>query len=382
VAELREVLTVIGFTPDPEHLGTNYPYAVREWCINTAAVNPATKSVYAPSEDGHLYRWDLAANSVSEAIKLTVGIGEPYVPSIIGPDGTVFTLNGGTLFAAGALTNVAVAILSSVPDLRNCVTGQPVSFTAVVTNRDTGGPTPTGAVIFEDQTWLGVTRVTNILGSGVTLSNGVAMVTTNLTADTNNFGNHLITAKYSGDINFPAASATRTQKVHAHGTITSIASAQIGASNTVVFTTMVTSDPAGGSTPTGMVTFRDNSTVFAQIPLTNGIAQYTNANFAAGTHAISATYASDIMFAASAGYIVPTAPILAAAISPGTGTFLLTFSNAIGAPFTVLVSSELATPLSNWTTLGSAIETSPGSFQFTDAGAHNQGQRFYRVRSP
>ena len=93
--------------------------------------------MFAPSEDGHLYRWDLAANSLAEAIKLTPGIGEPYVPSIIGPDGTVFTLNGGTLFAVGSTTNLGMAILSSVPDLRSGVAGQSVTFTAIVTNRDT-----------------------------------------------------------------------------------------------------------------------------------------------------------------------------------------------------------------------------------------------------
>ena len=50
---MREVLTVIGPTPDQENRSPSLPLAVREWCINTAAVNPATKSVFAPSEDGH-----------------------------------------------------------------------------------------------------------------------------------------------------------------------------------------------------------------------------------------------------------------------------------------------------------------------------------------
>jgi len=49
---MREVLTVIGPTVDDDHFSPTFPLAVREWCINTAAVNPATNSVFTPSEDG------------------------------------------------------------------------------------------------------------------------------------------------------------------------------------------------------------------------------------------------------------------------------------------------------------------------------------------
>jgi hypothetical protein len=380
LAEMREVQTVIGFTPDAEYLGTNYPYAVREWCINTAGVSPAKNSVYAPSEDGHLYRWDLVANSLSEAVKLTAGIGEPYVPTVIGPDGTVFTLNGGTMFAVGALTNLGIAIVSSAPDLRYCLTNQPVTFTAIVTNRDTGGPAPAGTVTFEDQTWHGTIPITNILASGVLLTNGVAMVTTNLTADTNNFGNHLIAVKYSGGGIFPPATASCAQKVHSRGTSASVTSAQIGSSNTVVFTTTVSSNPPGGGTPSGQVTFWDYSTVLAQRPLVNGLVKYTNSNYLPGTHTITATYASDTMFAAGSGQIVPTAPTLTATMA--AGTVQVAFSNSIGAPFTVLSTSDISTPVSDSIVLGLAIEISPGHFQFSDTAAQLQSQRFLRVRSP
>src|SRR6185436_18134341 len=85
MVEMREVLTVNGPTPDANALSIQYPYAVREWCINTAAVNPATNSIFTPSEDGYIYRWNLATNSLSQAVQLTEGILEPYVPTVIGP---------------------------------------------------------------------------------------------------------------------------------------------------------------------------------------------------------------------------------------------------------------------------------------------------------
>src|SRR2546422_10489040 len=146
---MREVLTVIGPTPDANALSTDFPYAVREWCINTAAVNPATNSIFTPSEDGHIYRWNLVTNSFTQAITLTEGLGEPYVPTVIGPDGVVYTLNGGTLFALGSLTGVDVTLASSVPDVRTVVVGQSLTFTATITNTGSGRLIPPRLVTFQ-----------------------------------------------------------------------------------------------------------------------------------------------------------------------------------------------------------------------------------------
>lgn len=96
---MTEVLTINGVTPDSEF--PFLPNAVREWCINTAAVDPFTRSVMANSEDGRLYRWDLTTNSFSQVITLTGGIGEAYTPTVIGNDGTVYAINRAVLFAIG-----------------------------------------------------------------------------------------------------------------------------------------------------------------------------------------------------------------------------------------------------------------------------------------
>jgi hypothetical protein len=98
---MKEVITILGQTPDDEFDGTN-PGAVREWCINSAVVDPMSHSVLANSEDGKLYRWDLVTNSFTQVITLTSGIGEAYTPTIIGADGKVYAINNATLFAIGA----------------------------------------------------------------------------------------------------------------------------------------------------------------------------------------------------------------------------------------------------------------------------------------
>ena len=73
----------------------------QEWCINTAAVDPFTKSVLANNEDGKLYRWDLTTNTLSQTVVLTAGLGEAYTSTVIGPDGKVYATNNATLFAVG-----------------------------------------------------------------------------------------------------------------------------------------------------------------------------------------------------------------------------------------------------------------------------------------
>lgn len=97
---MNEVLTHEGVTPDPD-----CPGGVKEWCINTAAIDPFTKSVLANSEDGNLYRWDLTTNTFTQVITLSSGIGEAYTPTVIGADGTAYAINDAILDAIGTKNN-------------------------------------------------------------------------------------------------------------------------------------------------------------------------------------------------------------------------------------------------------------------------------------
>ena len=72
-----------------------------EWCINSAVVDTADDSVIVNSEDGILYRWDLATNTLAEKIRLNKPRPEAYTPTIIGPDGTVYAINNANLYAIG-----------------------------------------------------------------------------------------------------------------------------------------------------------------------------------------------------------------------------------------------------------------------------------------
>jgi hypothetical protein len=99
VTVMQEVISVAGVTADASNGGLP---AVREWCINTAAIDPYTKSAIINSEDGTVYRWDFTTNTLLQSLSLTSGRGEAYTPTVIGPDGTVYAINDAILFAVGS----------------------------------------------------------------------------------------------------------------------------------------------------------------------------------------------------------------------------------------------------------------------------------------
>lgn len=343
---MREVMTVIGPTADAENRSSSLPYAVREWCINTPAVNPATNSVFMPSEDGRLYRWNLITNSLDQCLTINPGIGLPYVPTLIGPDGQVYTLNGGTMSAMGSLSGVGVALTSSAPDVRSVVTGQSLTYTMSVTNTGSSGGTPTGTVTLTDTTYSvpspGVLNtMTTTLASNLPLdSSGKATFTTSaLTGD-----RHFITVSYSGDPNFSAGSSTLVQFVHAGGTTTSLASSLNPSppGQSVTFTATVAAVSPATGTPTGMVTFSDGNTVLAQLPVNSGgVAAFSTSGLAAGSHTVTAVYASDSVFAASSGSVVQAiqnSTTTTASSSPNPSvlgqsvTFTATITSGAGTP--------------------------------------------------
>jgi hypothetical protein len=119
-------------------------------------------------------------------------------------------------------------------------TGQSVTFTAAVAG-SSGGSTPTGTVVFTDQT------TSQTLGS-ITLSGGQAVVTTSTLAR----GSHTILAAYSGDGNFAPSSATVIQLVAKKSTATTLTASPNPSTPGQAVTFTATVQPTSGSgTPTG-----------------------------------------------------------------------------------------------------------------------------------
>jgi hypothetical protein len=172
-----------------------------------------------------------------------------------------------------SLASTATAVLSSAG---RATTGQPVTFTAVVT-----GDSPTGSVQFLN----GAAS----LGAPAALTGNISTFTTS----TLTVGTHSITAAYKGDaFNSPSNSPALSEFVSANvpTTTTLVASADpILVGQSVTFTATVT-----GSGATGTIQFLDGATSLGSpIALTSGTAALTTSGLTIGTHPITAAYLGD-----------------------------------------------------------------------------------------
>jgi DNA-binding beta-propeller fold protein YncE len=80
--------------------------------------------------------------------------------------------------------------------------------------------------------------------------------------------------------------------------------------------------------------------------------------------------------------VIGTPPKLGGVQWLGNGALKFVFTDNPNASFTILSSTNLSLPLSNWTVVGTATNTAGDQFQFTSQPATNNTQLFYTVRSP
>jgi uncharacterized delta-60 repeat protein len=79
-------------------------------------------------------------------------------------------------------------------------------------------------------------------------------------------------------------------------------------------------------------------------------------------------------------YVPP--PRLINPVKLDNGAFQFSFTNLSSANFSVLATTNLVLPSSNWTVLGSPTCLGGSLYQFTDFDAANHPQRFYKLRLP
>lgn len=79
--------------------------------------------------------------------------------------------------------------------------------------------------------------------------------------------------------------------------------------------------------------------------------------------------------------VLPSSPTITGSTLNASGQFAFQFIGDANAGYSVLTSTNVACPLTNWQVLGQATFFN-GVFQFTDLSASNSPARFYQVRSP
>jgi hypothetical protein len=166
--------------------------------------------------------------------------------------------------------------------------GQPITFTATVTDPTKGGPVPTGMVQF----YMDGAKVQDV---SLDAKGNAVLAITPTTA-----GHHVILAKFLGDAKTAISSASVTEQVAQNtrtATTTTLAASPaqgVSVGQNVTFTATVTDPTKGGPAPTGQVAFMQGTTVLKTVALDKtGKAVYTTSFATAGKFTITAKYLGD-----------------------------------------------------------------------------------------
>jgi hypothetical protein len=111
----------------------------------------------------------------------------------------------------------------------------------------------------------------------------------------------------------------------------------------------------------------------------NGIVSFAVTANTTGSNRVAHINLFNRSIAVTQGVFI-TPPVLDWSLS-SSNTLQFTFTNNQTTAFTVLTTTNLSLPLSDWTSLGAPVSIAPGIFQFTSPVA-NDPTRFYSVRSP
>jgi hypothetical protein len=294
----------------------------------------------------------------------TLTIGQHAIQASYSGDGT-FSSSSGDVLQTVIKHGTTTAVTAS-PNPSNF--GQSVTFTATVS--DPGG-TPTGSVTFRDN------NTSQTLGT-IPLSGGVATIATS----TLTVGNHVILASYSGDSTFDPSSNSVLEVVGIVGTTTAVAASPNPSAFNQSVTITATISSSGG-TPSGSVTFTDQSTsqTLGTATLSGGHATITTSTLTVGTHNILASYSGDTTFGPSSNsfnQVVnqgPTTTALAASPNPSTPGQTVTFTATVRPTSGSGVPTGTVTFKDGGTPIGSGALTAAGIATFTTStltpGSHS-----------
>jgi hypothetical protein len=284
----------------------------------------------------------------------------------LGSDTITAQFTGDASYSASAVSsslviiNLAGTSIALSSSNTNAQHGTNLTFTAVVTPIQTGGPALTGTVQFAEN---GIA-----FGSPVTLVNGQAQISTS-TLPAGILG---ISATYSGDVNYHSSSSNdvdQTVSLLATTATLSTSNAAIQQGASVTLTAHVAPNAAGGPALGGSVQFSAeltgqvlNTPLGSPIAVSNGQAQLTTASIPGGTQVVMASYSGDTNYATStastaevvtapARFIVTaTQPSVVISSPGGSGSATVTFNTINGFTGTIPLSASVCSGMPSETT--------------------------------
>jgi large repetitive protein len=117
-------------------------------------------------------------------------------------------------------------------------------------------------------------------------------------------GNHILTAVYSGDANYPTATVETPVSVEVIAAVTSTTlTASTSPQSTTLIANVVVTSP-GNPPVVGFISFYDGAALLGSEPVSNGVATLNLATLSPGMHSFKAVFSSNGTFSASEASLV------------------------------------------------------------------------------
>ncbi len=336
VTQATPVVAAPTVGPNPSAFGQPVTFATTVSGPGTTPTGTVTFDSGGTPVDAACTNVPVGASGSATCTSAALAVGTDQVTAVYSGDGNY---TGLTSSATPETVKQAQTVTSVASSANPSVTGQTVTYTAMVGVTATGAGTPTGSVTFSDNGG----PIT--CGAGSQAFNGTSATCT-VAYNATSVSPESVTATYGGDTDFATStSPALAQKIDPASTTTTVSTSTqpslFGQTVTLTATVAVTAPGSGAVTaPTGTVTFSDGSN-----PITCGAGSVTfsgttatcvTSALGAGTHAVTATYTGDANFSGStaAPFIqivgpAPTTTTVVPSVNPSVYGQTVTFTATV-----------------------------------------------------